>query len=154
VREVGTRILQLRLSGTDVRCCRAHVLSGLGERRFRLGDGKLVALRVDPHQDLASRDPLVVGHVHFGHEACDLGRDRDDEGIDGGLRGEWRQPIGEEMVDEQEGADAEDDECPPSDRPALGFGPGLRHASRRLRDLRRSRRQIRRGAHDIGRPVG
>ena len=30
------------------------------------------------------------------------------------------------MVDEQQGADAEDDECPPSDRPALRLSQRLR----------------------------
>ena len=114
---LGERDPILRAQGREIGAHDRHLRVGFGDRHFeRRG--------IDPEQQCAGRDRLVVAHPHLDHAPGDLGADGDDVRLDvgvvgldvapaGGIEVERCQPGDDRHADEKDGAKP----LPPDARP-------------------------------------
>ncbi|MOA10485.1 hypothetical protein D3C78_1303750 [compost metagenome] len=77
---------QLCLGGIHRGGAGTQRLAGFLQPRFSLADDKLVGLRVDTKQHLASLHPGIVEHRNFCHATTHLGSHLHDIGLHHGLR--------------------------------------------------------------------
>jgi hypothetical protein len=122
--------IDARLLGCDLRVDIGHIGLGLIDLRGCLIDLRPEVAIVEPHQDGAGFDKLIVRHRHIDDGGADLRADRDRAGIDEGVVGRFVaagiEPIGHRSNDGRDDQRRDDKNLPSP--PAHAVEPRLRFA--------------------------
>ena len=130
LRRLFVGLIDARLLGSDLCVDIGHVGLGLIDLRGCLIDLRPKVAIVEPHQDGAGFDQLIVRHRHIDDGGADLRADRDRAGIDEGVVGRFIaagiEPIGHRPDDGRDDQRRDDKNLPPP--PAHAVEPRLRFA--------------------------
>ncbi len=109
-RKICTLLINLRSGRFNVGDRNVCSLQRNRQVRFGGSDRNFVRLRIDPEQQLTPADAGIILDTNFADVAGDLGRNLRHERLNPRLRRVGREPVGEDVIDEQDQKDRKRDE--------------------------------------------